>query len=77
MSAVVADDSKALRYADAARADPDAAGPYHLWQLADREASSPPARVRLYRHAMIHAGYLLSSRGRPYRICRICRAKLG
>lgn len=73
---MTAADTKMLARADAARADPSSASPYQLWQLADREAAGvKTARTSLYRHAMIHAGYLVKQK-RPYRVCPICEQRL-
>lgn len=51
--------TKLLLLADEARRDRSKARPFDLWLLADREAADKPALRRdLYRHALIHAGYL-------------------
>lgn len=73
MSVVYAPTSKLLRYADRARTD-DTIRDVDLWQLADRDARGIEARVRMYRHALIHAGRL-PGRSRLVR-CPDCDARL-
>lgn len=69
--------SKLISRANLARADAGLASPYDLWLLADREAAGVDSKRReLYRHALIHAGYLLSIHEKPYVICPICYEQL-
>ena len=78
MSTGVASGTKLLLRANQARTDPAATTPFHLWQLADREANGVrTARTILYRHAMLHAGYLVEKKtGKPFRVCPDCSEPL-
>lgn len=66
----------ALEMADASRRGQDEATPYALWQRANEEARTESERRDLYRHAMVHAGHLVTKAGTTFRRCPICREPL-
>lgn len=50
---------------------------YDLWLAAKYESDgNAEARRTRFRHAMIHAGFLKTSRGAPYKRCSMCHMKL-
>lgn len=70
-------EASALDLADAVRRGDSDATSYELWRAADREAKGiETARRSIYRHAMIHAGFLVTAKGPPYRRCPDCREQL-
>ena len=46
--------------------------PFALWRAARAESEGRQDRVVRYRHAMIHAGHLLTRKGKPYKRCPMC-----
>lgn len=66
-----------IELADGVRAGVETADAYQIWTAANRGADGSPTRRReLYREAMIHAGLLLTARGKRYARCPICRSSL-
>lgn len=67
---------------DKQRRKPGAATPLSLWHSANQEANgSRDGRVQIYRHAMIHAGFLIEKPKdgepeRPYAVCPLCEKDL-
>jgi len=60
---------------------PEPLSAFELWRLADRKASEKrgdrrQTRLVLYRHALIHAGLIRTTRGTVYRRCAMCRERL-
>lgn len=50
---------------------------YDLWLAAKYESSgNGEARRTKFRHAMIHAGFLVTTKGAPYKRCPMCHAML-
>jgi hypothetical protein len=75
--ATVAGTLTALELADRLRVGEGRASPFEIWQHADREADGVrAARQTLYRHSMIHAGFLLTAKGDPYKRCPMCHSAL-
>ncbi len=69
--------TKALDLADEFRHGRTTCRPIELWRHADDESGgSLTARMTLFRHAMIHAGYLLTAKGNPYKRCSMCHETL-
>lgn len=65
-----------LDLADATRRGREKATAYELWEKANAESVSETERRDVYRHAMIHAGHLVTKAGTPFQRCPICREKL-
>jgi hypothetical protein len=63
-----------LELADALREGQSFATPFDLWLAAKYEAGGD--RLTLFRHALIHAGYLVNSKGNAYRQCPLCHERL-
>jgi hypothetical protein len=64
---------RSLDLADALRDGRVDAKPFDLWLAAKHESGGRRAgRLERYRHALIHAGYLTTSRGRRYKRCPQC-----
>lgn len=74
--ATVAEPTTALDLADEFRHGRTTCRPFELWRFANVEAGSDSARRVLFRHAMIHAGYLLTRKGWPYKRCPMCHRGL-
>lgn len=73
----VAEQSEAILLADEFRHGRATCRPFQLWQIANREAGGHiAARLVRFRHSMMHAGYLLTAKGKPYKRCPMCRAAL-
>jgi hypothetical protein len=68
---------KALDLADQFRQGRETCRPIQLWRLADEETGGVrAARVLVFRHSMIHAGYAVTAKGGPYKRCPMCHSAL-
>jgi hypothetical protein len=73
----VAAQSEAITLADEFRHGRSTCRPVELWRLANGEARGHVgARLVRFRHSMLHAGYLLNSKGKPYKRCPMCHCSL-
>ena len=70
-------ESSALALADEFRHGLTTCRPIELWRLADDESRGVrAARLERFRHSMIHAGYLPTAKGSPYKRCPMCHEAL-
>lgn len=74
MSVTVA--TTALELADNLRRGRGTARVIELWRAADQEATAVSERLVLFRHAMLHAGYLTTAKGHRYKRCPMCHGVL-
>lgn len=73
----VAEQSEALALADEFRHGRSTCRPMQLWEFANRESGGHlGARLVRFRHSMLHAGYLLTAKGKPYKRCPMCHTSL-
>lgn len=66
-------DRLVLAVADRMRDDPESLKPFDLWIVADDQSChARPERLRMLRHAYVHADLLRREDGSPYEVCPFC-----